>query len=51
MAWARTAGHVEEKRREDAIRGEDLRVRRWGWDDLDHFEPVARRLRLAFDAD
>ncbi|WP_433275095.1 type IV toxin-antitoxin system AbiEi family antitoxin domain-containing protein [Pseudonocardia xinjiangensis] len=41
---------VAEKRREDAIRDEDLRVRRWGWDDLDNFEPVARRLRLAFDA-
>jgi hypothetical protein len=41
---------VEEKRREDAIRDEDLRVRRRGWDDLDDFDPVARRLRRAFDS-
>jgi hypothetical protein len=41
---------VEEKRREDAIRDTGLRVRRWGWDDLDNFGPVATRLRQTFDA-
>ena len=41
---------VEEKRREDAIRDAGLRVRRWGWDDLDNFGPVATRLRQTFDA-
>ncbi len=38
----------EEKRREDAIRDEDLRVVRWVWDDLRAFGAVARRLERAF---
>jgi len=38
----------EEKRREDALRDEDLRVTRWTWHDLDSFAPVAQRLRHAF---
>jgi hypothetical protein len=40
----------EEKRREDALRDEGLRVARWTWDELDHFDPVAERLRRAFGA-
>lgn len=35
----------EEKRREDAIRDEDLRMTRWTWADLDPFADVATRLR------
>ncbi|TQM38579.1 type IV toxin-antitoxin system AbiEi family antitoxin domain-containing protein [Pseudonocardia cypriaca] len=35
----------EEKRREDALRAEDLAVVRWTWPDLTHFAPVAARLR------
>lgn len=38
----------EEKRREDALRDEDLRVGRWTWADLDAFDPVAQRLRRGF---
>jgi hypothetical protein len=41
---------VEEKRREDALRDEELRVRRWMWDELDGVETVAHRLRRAFGA-
>jgi hypothetical protein len=45
-----TAGDVVygEKRREDAMRDEDLRGVRWGWDDLHPFAPTAARLRRAF---
>jgi hypothetical protein len=35
----------EEKRREDALRAEDLTVVRWTWGDLTRFAPVAARLR------
>jgi len=38
----------EEKRREDLIRDEALRVVRWVWDELDRFDVVAARLRRAF---
>ncbi|MGH3564545.1 MAG: hypothetical protein ACRDRH_00645 [Pseudonocardia sp.] len=38
----------EEKRREDLIRDEDLRVVRWIWNDLRTFDEVARRLRRAY---
>lgn len=38
----------DEKRREDAIRDEDLRMTRWTWSELDDFTPVADRLRRAF---
>jgi hypothetical protein len=37
-----------EKRREDAIRDEDLGMVRWTWSDLDAFAPVADRLRRRF---
>jgi hypothetical protein len=36
-----------EKRREDAIRATDRSMVRWTWNDLDHFAPVAGRLRRA----
>jgi hypothetical protein len=39
---------VEEKRREDALRDEDLGVVRWIWSDLADFGPVAQRLRSRF---
>jgi hypothetical protein len=35
-----------EKRREDAIRDEDLAVVRWTWQDLDEFTGVAASLPL-----
>jgi hypothetical protein len=38
----------EEKIREDALRDEDLRVARWIWAEIDHFDPVAERIRRAF---
>jgi len=41
---------VAEKLREDEIRDLDLRVIRWTWADIDHFDPVAERLRRAFAA-
>ena len=41
---------VAEKLREDEIRDLDLRVVRWIWGDIDHFDPVAERLRRAFAA-
>lgn len=46
----RTAGDVvyAEKRREDAMRGEDLGAVRWGWADLTPFAPTAARLRNTF---
>jgi hypothetical protein len=34
-----------EKRREDELRAQRLAVVRWGWEDLEGFETVARRLR------
>lgn len=37
-----------EKRREDAMRGEDLGAVRWGWADIDPFAPTAARLRRTF---
>lgn len=37
-----------EKRREDAVRAEDLGVVRWTWVDLDHFAPTAARLHRTF---
>ena len=37
-----------EKRREDAIRDEDLGVVRWCWEDLTDFAPTAARLRQRF---
>lgn len=48
----RTAGDVvyAEKRREDAMRDEDLRAVRWGWSDITPFAPTAARLRHAFGA-
>jgi predicted transcriptional regulator of viral defense system len=39
---------VAEKRREDALRAEDLGVVRWLWPDLSRFAPVAARLRARF---
>jgi hypothetical protein len=39
---------VEEKMREDALRGEDLGVVRWIWKDLNDFRPTAKRLRARF---
>jgi predicted transcriptional regulator of viral defense system len=39
---------VAEKRREDALRAEDLGVARWMWSDLPRFGPVAARLRSCF---
>lgn len=46
----RTAADVvyTEKRREDAMRDEDLRAVRWGWSDITPFAPTAARLRHAF---
>lgn len=41
---------VAEKRREDALRAEDLGVVRWLWSDLSRFAPVAARLRSRFRA-
>lgn len=38
-----------EKRREDELRAEDLAMVRWTWVDLDHFDPVAARLRRRLD--
>lgn len=40
----------EEKRREDALRAEDLAVVRWTWPDLSRVAPVAARLRERFRA-
>jgi hypothetical protein len=37
----------QEKLREDALRAEGLTVIRWTWQDLDHFAPIATRLRNA----
>lgn len=44
------AGDVvfREKRREDRLRDQGLRVVRWVWDDLTRFEQVAQRLRSSF---
>ncbi len=39
---------VAEKIREDRLRDEDLRVVRWTWDELAHFDVVAARLHRAF---
>ncbi|RTL62301.1 MAG: hypothetical protein EKK42_32615 [Pseudonocardiaceae bacterium] len=39
-----------EKRREDALRAEGLRVVRWTWADLADFDAIAARLRSAFAA-
>ena len=39
---------VAEKLREDEIRDLDLRVVRWTWPDLDHFDAVVERLCRAF---
>ena len=36
---------VAEKLREDALRDQGLRVVRWTWSDLAHFNTVATRLR------
>lgn len=41
---------VAEKLREDEIRDLGLRVVRWIWPEIDHFAPVAERLRRAFAA-
>jgi hypothetical protein len=41
---------VAEKLREDEIRDLDLRVVRWIWAEIDHFDPVAERLRRGFAA-
>lgn len=38
----------QEKLREDALRGEDLGVVRWGWDALENFEETAARLRRSY---
>ncbi len=38
-----------EKRREDGLRDQGLRVVRWVWDELAVFDVVADRLRRAFD--
>jgi hypothetical protein len=40
----------EEKRREDLLRADGLRVVRWVWDELDRFELVVPRLRRAFES-
>lgn len=40
----------EEKRREDALRAEDLAMVRWGWIDINPFTETAARLRRAFRA-
>ncbi|MBW0115594.1 hypothetical protein [Pseudonocardia abyssalis] len=50
VAPGRTPGDVvyAEKRREDAMRGEDLGAVRWGWADLTPFAPTAARLRRTF---
>jgi hypothetical protein len=40
----------EEKRREDLLRAEGLRVVRWVWDELARFELVVPRLRRALSA-
>jgi hypothetical protein len=37
-----------EKLREDRLRAMGLSVVRWTWDDLDHFAPIAARLRQQF---
>lgn len=37
-----------EKRREDAVRAEDLGMVRWVWADIDRFAPVAERLWRTF---
>ncbi len=37
-----------EKLREDAIRGEGLKVVRWTWPDLHDFGPTATRIRARF---
>lgn len=39
---------LREKRREDEVRGEELGVVRWDWDDLAAFGRVAERLRRSF---
>lgn len=39
---------LDEKRREDAIRAQDLSVVRWIWSDLANFAPTARQLRRRF---
>jgi hypothetical protein len=39
---------VAEKRREDALRDEDLGVVRWIWSDLNDFRSTAKRLRSRF---
>lgn len=39
-----------EKRREDAIRDEDMAVVRWTWQDLDEFTGVAASLPLTHTA-
>jgi len=39
----------EEKRREDRLRAEGLRVVRWVWDDLSAFDATAARLRRALN--
>jgi hypothetical protein len=44
------AAVVAEKLREDKIRDLDLRVVRWIWAEIDHFDPVAERLCRAFAA-
>jgi hypothetical protein len=41
---------VAEKLREDEIRDVGLRVVRWIWPEIDHFDPVAERLCRAFAA-
>jgi hypothetical protein len=41
---------VAEKLREDEIRDLDLRVVRWIWEEIDHFDPVTERLCRAFAA-
>lgn len=38
----------EEKVREDAIRATEKRMARWIWRELDHFDPVADRIRRCF---
>ena len=38
-----------EKLREDDLRDQDLEVVRWTWPEIDHFDPVAERLRRRFD--
>lgn len=38
----------EEKRREDALRDEGLKVARWVWAELDPFDAPAARVRRAF---